>query len=43
MIGVLLLCITVYSRLLTPGLSDAEFQALGQRAGYYIAPTAGAR
>ena len=37
----LLAVILVYSRWITPGLSDAAYQDLGQRIGYYVAPTAG--
>ena len=38
---ILLVAITVYSRVIAPGMSDAEYQTLGERAGYYVAPTAG--
>jgi hypothetical protein len=40
-IAVLLIVIVVYSRLIAPGMSDADYQTLGARAGYYVAPTAG--
>ena len=39
-IVVLVSAITIYSRLFMPGITDAEYQALGQRFGYYIAPAA---
>jgi hypothetical protein len=38
-IAVLLAAITVYARL-TP-VTDAEYAALGEQIGYYVAPTAG--
>lgn len=41
-IAILLAAIAVYSRLFAPGITDAQYQALGARAGYYVAPTAGA-
>ena len=41
-IAVLLAVIAIYSKLIAPGMTDAEYQTLGQRAGYYVAPTAGA-
>jgi len=41
-IAVLLVGIAIYSSLIAPGMSDAEYQTLGVRAGYYVAPTAGA-
>ena len=40
-IAILLLVITIYSRAIAPGMSDAEYQTLGARAGYYVAPAAG--
>ena len=40
-IAILLTVITVYSRVIAPGMSDADYQTLGERAGYYVAPTAG--
>ena len=41
-IAVLLTVIAIYSALIAPGMTDAEYQLLGQRVGYYVAPTAGA-
>ena len=40
-IAVLLGVIAIYSSLIAPGISDAEYQTLGARAGYYVAPAAG--
>jgi hypothetical protein len=40
-IAVLLIAIAVYSKAIAPGMSPAEKQTLGERAGYYVAPTAG--
>ena len=40
-IAMLLAVIAVYSRVIAPGMSDAEYQRLGERAGYYVAPAAG--
>jgi hypothetical protein len=41
-IAVLLAVIAVYSSLIAPGMTDAEYQSLGPRVGYYVAPIAGA-
>ena len=41
-IAILLAAISVYSRLVAPGMSYAQYQELGQRVGYYVAPAAGA-
>lgn len=41
-IAVLLTVIAIYSALIAPGITDAEYQSLGQRVGYYVAPIAGA-
>jgi hypothetical protein len=41
-IVILLTATTIYSRLVMPGITDAQYQELGRRAGYYIAPAAGA-
>ena len=41
-IAILLAAITIYRRFIHPGLSEAELATLGQRAGYYVAPAAGA-
>ena len=41
-IAVLLAAVAIYSSVIAPGLSDAEYQGLGARVGYYVAPTAGA-
>jgi len=41
-IALLLAIVTVYSRLIRPDVSGAEYQELGQRIGYYVAPAAGA-
>jgi hypothetical protein len=40
-IAVLLAIIAIYRSLIAPGMSDAEYQALGSRVGYYVAPIAG--
>ena len=40
-IAILLAVIAVYSRVIAPGMSDADYQTLGERAGYYVAPAAG--
>ena len=37
----LLIAVAVYSKVIAPGVSVAERQTLGERAGYYVAPTAG--
>ena len=41
-IAVLLAAIAIYSSLIAPGMTDAEYQTIGGRVGYYVAPTAGA-
>jgi hypothetical protein len=41
-IAVLLAAVAMYRSLIAPGLPDAEYQGLGARIGYYVAPTAGA-
>jgi hypothetical protein len=41
-IAVLLAAIAAYSSVVAPGLTDAEYQRLGERVGYYVAPAAGA-
>jgi hypothetical protein len=38
---VLLASIAIYRKLIAPGLSEAERRTLGERVGYYVAPTAG--
>ena len=40
-IAVMLAVITAY-RLLTPTMTDAQYNSLGEEVGYYVAPTAGA-
>jgi hypothetical protein len=40
-IAVLLVVIALYRSLVAPGMTDAEYQTLGQRVGYYVAPIAG--
>ena len=40
-VAILLSVIAVYSAVIAPGMSDAEYQTLGERVGYYVAPTAG--
>jgi hypothetical protein len=40
-IAVLLISITFYTKVIAPVISDAEKQRLGERVGYYVAPTAG--
>jgi hypothetical protein len=40
-IGVLLLSIAIYKRLGARPVSEAETASLGERIGYYVAPTAG--
>jgi CDP-diglyceride synthetase len=42
MTAVLLAVIATYSSVIAPGLTDAEYQRLGEDVGYYVAPTAGA-
>ena len=37
----LLAAIAVYRTWISPGLSGDEYQTLGERVGYYVAPTAG--
>jgi hypothetical protein len=41
-IAVLLAVVAIYSSVIAPDLTDAEYQQLGARVGYYVAPTAGA-
>jgi hypothetical protein len=41
-IAVLLAAIATYGSVVAPGMSAAEYRMLGQRLGYYLAPTAGA-
>jgi len=41
-IAALLAVITIYGRLFAPALTDAQSRELGERVGYYVAPTAGA-
>jgi hypothetical protein len=41
-IAVLLAAFAIYSSLIAPGMTDAEYQSLGPRLGYYVAPAAGA-
>jgi hypothetical protein len=40
-VAVLLAAIAVYKLMISPGRSDAEYGNLGERIGYYVAPTAG--
>lgn len=40
-VAVLLAAIAVYKIMISPGLSDDEYRGLGERVGYYVAPTAG--
>lgn len=40
-IAALLIGIAVYSRIVAPGVPGADKQTLGERVGYYVAPTAG--
>src|SRR6476660_8781304 len=41
-LAVLLAAIAIYSSVVAPAMTDAEYPILGQRLGYYISPTAGA-
>ena len=41
-IAILLASIALYRSLIAPGMTDADYQTLGQRVGYYVAPIAGA-
>ena len=40
-IALLLAIIAIYRSLVAPGMTDAEYQTLGSRVGYYVAPIAG--
>lgn len=40
-IAILLAVIAAYGRVFAPGMTEAQFQTLGERAGYYVAPAAG--
>ena len=40
-IALLLAIIAIYRSLIAPGMTDAEYQTLGSRVGYYVAPIAG--
>ena len=37
-IAVVLAIIAIYRSLIAPGMTDAEYQTLGSRVGYYVAP-----
>ena len=40
-IATLLVAIYIYRHLIAPDMPDTEYQTLGERVGYYVAPTAG--
>jgi len=40
-IAILLISLTLYTRLIATEISDTDRQTLGERVGYYVAPTAG--